>query len=195
MIHFVGRPLIAESLEGAIKCPSSQIEAVDADLKIENILRRHRGNGSTSNVLDTDGGVTKLLPESLDSGGGLGAPIGSIVKNDWSLVHISFWPIRLGDPIRKTGRRMTQFRTEMAFDHQVITALTRGRIEAKYTMESTTPMIPVKIQNSTISAIHIPFDDPAAVNAPVGREIESMSAQIGSTSVTSAIKRTIKKND
>ena len=74
---------------------------------------------------------------------------------------------------------------------QVITALTRGRIETKYTTESMTPTIPVKSQNSTISVIHIPFDDPAAVNAPLGREMESISAQIGITSATRAITRTI----
>jgi len=74
----------------------------------------------------------------------------------------------------------------------IITAFTRGRIEARYTTESMTPTIPVKSQKSTISAIHIPFDDPAATNAPPGREMASISAQMGMTSDTRAITRMIK---
>src|SRR5450759_5878412 len=78
--------------------------------------------------------------------------------------------------------------------NQVITALTRGRIDARYTMESTVPTIPVTSQKNTISAIHIAFDDPAPVNAPPGREIASTSAQIGMTSATSQITRMITRS-
>jgi len=55
-----------------------------------------------------------------------------------------------------------------------------------------TPMIPVNSQKRAISAIHIPLDDPAAANAPLGRETESTSAQIGMTKATSAITAMIK---
>lgn len=55
-------------------------------------------------------------------------------------------------------------------------------------MDSMTPMIPVTSQKTTISAIHIPLDDPAAVNATPGREMESPSAQIGMNSAISDCK-------
>jgi hypothetical protein len=60
-------------------------------------------------------------------------------------------------------------------------ALTLGRIHTMYTIARISPMKPVKTQVSTISAIQWPFDEPAAVNAPVGRGMASAMAQMETT--------------